>query len=332
MSARTILRGAAALTVMAACLLPAAPALAATDPAIQLRRVAWDSTLVQFRVTYPAGTAAVSLAAGGVEATRVLVATETAGTVDLAANMAKATSALAGTYAEDGSRIGTSAPLAFDARRWAPRALKVQVVDRQIVGGAPVLSGYADARTTAMSVSADGKVLWKGKVTLDAEGRYRLPRVPLEYGVNAVRVAASNVWGSVTSPRLRLWNLGSGASLRVSRWVLVDKSDLALYVVKRGLVDRVYPVAIGMPGTPTPTGLFVLGRPQAGGGSWGILRMPLYWPRRWGLASSTYFIHGTNDSSSIGTMASHGCVRMYNEDVVRFARDPGSWVYVKIRE
>jgi lipoprotein-anchoring transpeptidase ErfK/SrfK len=34
------------------------------------------------------------------------------------------------------------------------------------------------------------------------------------------------------------------------------------------------------------------------------------------LAAGEYAIHGTNRRDSIGTKASYGCIRMYNEDVV----------------
>jgi len=37
---------------------------------------------------------------------------------------------------------------------------------------------------------------------------------------------------------------------------------------------------------------------------------------RWmGLSQPHYGIHGTNNPASIGTAASNGCIRMYNEDV-----------------
>ena len=35
-----------------------------------------------------------------------------------------------------------------------------------------------------------------------------------------------------------------------------------------------------------------------------------------GLDRGNYAIHGTNDPSSIGRFVSHGCIRMYNEDVI----------------
>jgi lipoprotein-anchoring transpeptidase ErfK/SrfK len=34
------------------------------------------------------------------------------------------------------------------------------------------------------------------------------------------------------------------------------------------------------------------------------------------LVGNTPFIHGTNKPQSIGTFASYGCIRMYNQDVV----------------
>ena len=39
-------------------------------------------------------------------------------------------------------------------------------------------------------------------------------------------------------------------------------------------------------------------------------------PRAMVLAHGQYAIHGTNKRESIGTRASYGCIRMYNEDVV----------------
>jgi lipoprotein-anchoring transpeptidase ErfK/SrfK len=39
-------------------------------------------------------------------------------------------------------------------------------------------------------------------------------------------------------------------------------------------------------------------------------------PRAMVLAWGEYAIHGTNKRSSIGTQASYGCIRMFNEDVV----------------
>ena len=42
-----------------------------------------------------------------------------------------------------------------------------------------------------------------------------------------------------------------------------------------------------------------------------------------GLDRGNYAIHGTNDPSSIGGFVSHGCIRMYNADVVDLFRRVG---------
>jgi LysM repeat protein len=68
-----------------------------------------------------------------------------------------------------------------------------------------------------------------------------------------------------------------------------------------------YPVAIGKPNTPTPVGSFeISNKIMYPGGVFGT---------RWMEFKPAYGIHGTNNPSSIGTMASKGCVRMFNHDV-----------------
>ena len=50
-----------------------------------------------------------------------------------------------------------------------------------------------------------------------------------------------------------------------------------------------------------------------------------------GLDRGNYAIHGTNDPSSIGGFVSHGCIRMYNEDIAElYRRVPiGAEVFVR---
>ncbi|SDK04664.1 L,D-transpeptidase family protein [Natronincola ferrireducens] len=71
-----------------------------------------------------------------------------------------------------------------------------------------------------------------------------------------------------------------------------------------------YPVAVGKPSTPTPVGDWqIIQKTRNPGGAFGTRWMRMNVP--WG----GYGIHGTNAPESIGTAASHGCVRMFNEDV-----------------
>jgi lipoprotein-anchoring transpeptidase ErfK/SrfK len=145
-----------------------------------------------------------------------------------------------------------------------------------------------------------------------------------------------------TSTTVTVYNLGAVPAY--AHYVLVDKSDFMLYLVRDGAVTAAYPIAIGMSGAPTKTGTWTLGRPMRSPSAvWGALRMPELrkarvkvsyrarvrgrWVRRWKwrtvYQNSSYYIHGTNDPSSIGTAASHGCVRMYNADVIALSRQTG---------
>lgn len=73
---------------------------------------------------------------------------------------------------------------------------------------------------------------------------------------------------------------------------------------------RIYPVAVGKPSTPSPVGNWIIIAKEVNpDGPFGVRWMKLNVP--WG----SYGIHGTNNPSSIGKAFSHGCIRLYNEDV-----------------
>jgi lipoprotein-anchoring transpeptidase ErfK/SrfK len=105
----------------------------------------------------------------------------------------------------------------------------------------------------------------------------------------------------------------------------IDLSEKVLYYYDGGELAGVYPCAPGKSETPTPTGTFTTGAksvdptwywegraippgPENGLGTRFISIANAEYPNGYG-------IHGTNEPDSIGTAASHGCVRMYNEDV-----------------
>ncbi|MBJ6360417.1 L,D-transpeptidase [Paenibacillus sp. GCM10012307] len=94
--------------------------------------------------------------------------------------------------------------------------------------------------------------------------------------------------------------------------IIVDLSDRTLYLLDGNVVTRSYPVGIGKMLTRTPTGDYrIINKQENPGGPFGVLWM--------GLSKPHYGIHGTNDPSSIGRMVSHGCIRMYNEDVLELS-------------
>lgn len=73
---------------------------------------------------------------------------------------------------------------------------------------------------------------------------------------------------------------------------------------------KTYPVAVGKPSTPTPTGHYQIRNKQINpGGVLGTRWMGLTIP------GGNYGIHGTNNPASIGQAVSNGCIRMHNKDV-----------------
>lgn len=90
--------------------------------------------------------------------------------------------------------------------------------------------------------------------------------------------------------------------------ITINTAAKTLSLYREGRFVKSYPVATGKPTTPTPLGTFTIVNKQVNpGGPYGT---------RWmGLSKPHYGIHGTNNPASIGTAASNGCVRMYNNDV-----------------
>ena len=90
--------------------------------------------------------------------------------------------------------------------------------------------------------------------------------------------------------------------------IIVNIGAKRLTVYRNGILYREYIVATGKPETPTPVGVFeIVNKEIDPGGPYGT---------RWlGLSAKGYGIHGTNNPQSIGTAASNGCIRMYNEDI-----------------
>lgn len=93
--------------------------------------------------------------------------------------------------------------------------------------------------------------------------------------------------------------------------ILVDLTEERLYLVnkEKNIIVKKYSIASGKVETPSPIGTWkVIGMSKWSGGfgtRWIGLNVP------WG----TFGIHGTNKPGSIGSEASHGCIRMLNKDV-----------------
>ena len=113
--------------------------------------------------------------------------------------------------------------------------------------------------------------------------------------------------------------------------VTIDRANFKLRLFKRLKFSRSYGVAVGQPAYPTPTGRFAITNKQvnpawtAPNSPWagelagtttpgGSAANPLR--ARWMGITNGVGIHGTSQEWSIGSRASHGCIRMRVADVI----------------
>lgn len=121
--------------------------------------------------------------------------------------------------------------------------------------------------------------------------------------------------------------------------VAIDLSERKVRVFRAGRRVMSASIAIGKPGTPTPTGSwFAIAEridTNMPGGFLGPIVLPLTGfsetLNEFAGGDGRVAIHGTSLPGLIGTRASHGCMRMRNSDVVRFARlaTPGTPVAIR---
>ncbi|MGA9175238.1 MAG: L,D-transpeptidase family protein [Thermoactinomyces sp.] len=95
-------------------------------------------------------------------------------------------------------------------------------------------------------------------------------------------------------------------------WVYVDLWKRRLYVMEGNHIKAEFIIGIGKKETPTPIGDWIITDKSKNWGSgfgpcWLGLNVP------WG----RFGIHGTNKPHSVGSKASHGCLRLLNSDIKR---------------
>jgi lipoprotein-anchoring transpeptidase ErfK/SrfK len=125
---------------------------------------------------------------------------------------------------------------------------------------------------------------------------------------------------------------------RASTVITIQQSNFTLRLFKRLKVVKRYKVAVGMADYPTPRGRFAIQSKQVNP-VWSVPNSP--WAgelqgttvtggsaanplkARWLGVSGSVGIHGTGQEYTIGTRASHGCIRMRVGDVIAlYARVP----------
>lgn len=113
--------------------------------------------------------------------------------------------------------------------------------------------------------------------------------------------------------------------------VTVSRGERRARLFRRGKLVRTYTVAVGSPEYPTPTGRFVVQTMQKNP-SWNVPQsewagslagetIPSGDPRnplvaRWIGFNGSVGFHGTKSAGSLGSAASHGCIRMSPGDVI----------------
>jgi lipoprotein-anchoring transpeptidase ErfK/SrfK len=222
----------------------------------------------------------------------------------------------------------------LDPACFAPSPPQLSVRSGQVLASEATIVISSPVTVTAVAI-ATAKV-WGGparveSVTIGPHADARL-RVNMPYGPGWIRVKTGNAFGISEPTRVPVANVGRLSDIPgQGRIVLVDKRALRAYEIVDRRVRRSWPVAIGMPRTPTPSGLFKLAPALPAGGVWGPLRRPLLRSSGGRWVRTSYYIHGTNAPWSIGMMASHGCVRMYNSHIRTFSKVVPSGTRVRIR-
>jgi lipoprotein-anchoring transpeptidase ErfK/SrfK len=111
--------------------------------------------------------------------------------------------------------------------------------------------------------------------------------------------------------------------------IKVDRGKRKLYLYQDGGLVKTYGVAVGQPAYPTPVGNWVILRKEVNptwyppNSPWAKGAKPIgpgpncpLQARAMWLDAPAIGIHGTNAPSSIGSAASHGCIRMRAADVI----------------
>jgi lipoprotein-anchoring transpeptidase ErfK/SrfK len=122
--------------------------------------------------------------------------------------------------------------------------------------------------------------------------------------------------------------MGDVTVQEIHQRIVVDLSDKTLRYYRDGHLEHDFSVGIGRPETPTAVGTFFVWAqvPQASpSGPYGVFALGLSgfspvltdWPGGGRMA-----IHGTTNPGDRGQMVSHGCVRVFNDDMVALRSVP----------
>jgi lipoprotein-anchoring transpeptidase ErfK/SrfK len=210
--------------------------------------------------------------------------------------------------------VAWASPANNGTKRDAPKHSVADYYAGTVARGAPV--AVLTRRTALLA-----QPRWSGRrlARLEKRTEWGSPRVLAVVGRRGhwLRVIATQLRNGRTG-----WVPISATSLVANPWrVTVDLSQRRVTVYRRDHVVRRFPVAVGRPGTPTPTGRFaVTDKLELAGGSaaYGCCALALsghqpHVAQGW-TGGDRLAIHGTHQLWTIGKSASLGCLRARDAD------------------
>ena len=197
-------------------------------------------------------------------------------------------------FAQAAPSYGTRAPIASNVI--VPKA------------GARFLRIYSRSTGTQKLIDLNNPLLAGVPLVLAQEGKARNNRIPV-----ALPVRPNNVVG---------WVKPADVKIRPDHWrIAIYRAQHRLLLWKDQTLMGSFPVAVGKPSTPTPTGIYYLLVKMTSYGDYGPWLMPtsgfsdVYETFGINGGDAAIAIHGTDEDSSVGHSVSHGCIRMHNRDV-----------------
>ena len=193
------------------------------------------------------------------------------------------------------------------------------------LGGAAAYAALARGDVTVRSTPAGG-----------ARGVARFPATlpwgtPTPFLVREARRVDGKLWYRVLLPKRPNESSGWVPASQVRASARGHSAEVDLSARRLTLYDgtdamRTFPVVIGEPGTPTPTGRFFvtvrLRPPQISAvyGAW-ALGLSAYSEvlDQFGTGDGQIALHGTANTAQLGQAVSHGCVRLSNDSITALA-------------
>jgi lipoprotein-anchoring transpeptidase ErfK/SrfK len=240
------------------------------------------------------------------------------------------------------------AKVAMDSQLSARRALYAGRNAKGAAVDVPLTVAHEQAAVKAFADSVDKRLRRPAR---DATLKITLRRVRVTHSkpgrdINAAELA-KQVGAALDDPRLtRVFKPKllvvkpkvTPEKLRHATVVTISQSTFTLRLFKNLKVRKTYKVAVGQPQYPTPRGRFAIASKQVNP-VWSVPNSP--WAgelagttvtggsganplkARWMGIANGVGIHGTGEDGSIGSRASHGCIRMHVPDVIDlFGRVP----------